>query len=79
MIFEKLLKKEISDLKNLLNKLEYTNLENLDLLFRYSIKAIKKIKNNFFEMVALQTSTPCNRTYCGSEKKEKQSQHSTYN
>ena len=44
MIFEKLLKKEISDLKNLLNKLEYTNLENLDLLFRYSIKAIKKIK-----------------------------------
>ncbi len=48
MIFEKLLKKEISDLKNLLSKLEYTEFKNLDLLFRYSIKAIKKNKKIIF-------------------------------
>ncbi len=48
MIIKKILNKEILDLKNLLNKLEYSNLENFNVLLKNSIKSIKKNRKVIF-------------------------------
>tara|TARA_Y100000816_G_scaffold292106_1_gene285854 strand:+ start:1178 stop:1744 length:567 start_codon:yes stop_codon:yes gene_type:complete len=47
-MFKKVIDKEISSLKNLLNKLEFSDFNNLNLLFKYSIKAIKQNKKIIF-------------------------------
>ena len=47
-MFKKIINKEILNLKNLLNKLEVLDIENLNLLLKCSIKAIKQNKKIIF-------------------------------
>lgn len=48
MIFKEIINKEILNLKNLLSKLEVLDLVNLNILLKYSIKAIKQNKKIIF-------------------------------